>query len=103
MARRPNRSPQTVALLGELARTPQEWRHGYDLAQTTQLFSGTLYPLLMRLEKAGILESRWEPSPQPSRPRRHVYRITGDGIALWDELAREVSGDPARRLVPQTS
>ena len=42
-------------------------------------------------EKGGLLESRWEASPQPSRPRRHVYRITGEGIALADELAQEVT------------
>jgi PadR family transcriptional regulator, regulatory protein PadR len=103
MAPRPNRSPHAAALLGELARAPREWRHGYDLAQATQLFSGTLYPLLMRLEKSGLLESRWEASPQPSRPRRHVYRITGEGIALADEFAREAAAKPGRRLVPQPS
>lgn len=90
-------------MLCELARTPREWRHGYDLARATQMFSGTLYPLLMRLEKSGLLESRWEASPEPSRPRRHVYRITGEGIALADELVREVAAEPGRRLMPQTS
>ena len=103
MARRPNRSPQSAALLRELASTPRDWRHGYDLAQAAALFSGTLYPLLMRLEKSGLLESRWEASPQPNRPRRHVYRITGEGIALADELAREAAMEPRRRLVPQPS
>jgi DNA-binding PadR family transcriptional regulator len=103
MARRPNRSPQSAALLGELARAPREWRHGYDLAQATGLFSGTLYPLLMRLESAGLLESRWEASVLASRPRRHVYRITGDGIALADELARERASASQARLIPQPS
>jgi DNA-binding PadR family transcriptional regulator len=103
MAPRPNRSPQTAALIRELAQTPHEWRHGYDLAQAAQLFSGTLYPLLMRLEKSGLLESRWEASPQPNRPRRHMYRITGEGIALANELAKEAAAAPRRRLVPQAS
>jgi len=103
MAPRPHRSPQTAVLLDELARTSRDWRHGYDLAEATQMFSGTLYPLLMRLEKSGLLESRWEASPQPNRPRRHLYRITGEGIALRDELAREAAARFRRRLVPQPS
>jgi len=104
MAPRPNRSPHTAVLLAELAQTPREWRHGYDLAEATRMFSGTLYPLLMRLEKGGLLESRWEASPQPNRPRRHLYRITGEGIALAGDLSKEASRtESQRRLVPQPS
>jgi len=45
--------------------------------------SGTLYPVLICFEKEGILESKWEnktPPPDPSAPRRRLYRYTKDGI-----------------------
>jgi PadR family transcriptional regulator PadR len=91
MARRPNWSAQSAALLGELARQPELWRHGYDLARSTGLFSGTLYPLLVRLERDGFLESRWEASEHPSRPRRHFYRLTVDGCALARDMTAEIT------------
>jgi PadR family transcriptional regulator, regulatory protein PadR len=45
------------------------------------LGSGTLYPLLQRLENAGWLKSEWEevdPS-EAGRPRRRLYKLTGHG------------------------
>ena len=80
MPRIPNTSPQTLALLAALLASRDKWRHGYDLAQETELQSGTLYPLLMRLADQGLLESRWETEGDNRRPR-HVYRLTSDGIA----------------------
>jgi DNA-binding PadR family transcriptional regulator len=56
-----------------------EWRHGYDLSRETELKSGTLYPILIRLEKSGWLEARWEDEPTAGKPRRHLYRLTGSG------------------------
>ena len=44
-----------------------------------------LYPILMRLDKRGWLETRWENSVPQGRPRRHLYRLTGAGR----EWARE--------------
>jgi PadR family transcriptional regulator PadR len=74
-------SPQTRRLLEALLAEPAGWRHGYDLARETGLASGTLYPILARLEQRGLLEARWE-------ERRHVYRLTGDGVhAAREELA----------------
>lgn len=71
-------SPQALAVVGELAGT-DDWRHGYDLMAQAGVKSGTLYPLLMRLEAQGLLEARWVDSPQSGRPPRHVYRLTGAG------------------------
>jgi PadR family transcriptional regulator len=75
--RRPSR--QTLEVLAYLARDPGEWRHGYDLSAETGIASGTLYPLLMRLDDSGHLESKWEPSPTDGRPARHLYRLTTSG------------------------
>jgi PadR family transcriptional regulator PadR len=78
-------SRQTLDLLQALLLRPSQWHHGYALSQDTGLASGTLYPILMRLEKSGWLDTRWEDTPSPGRPPRHLYRLTGNGR----EWARE--------------
>lgn len=80
MARRPNSSKQTEAVLAALLASGEQWRHGYDLSRETDLKSGTLYPILMRLEQQGWLEAVWEDEPAPGRPRRHLYRLSGAGV-----------------------
>lgn len=80
-------SPQALKALAVLADAGSEWRHGYDITAQSGLKSGTLYPLLMRLEAAGQLEARWEESPIAGRPPRHGYRLTEAGVALVASLA----------------
>jgi DNA-binding PadR family transcriptional regulator len=75
MARPLNSSAQTRDLVAALLLRPEEWRHGYDLSKETRLKSGTLYPILMRLEGQGWLETRWEEQTKPGRPSRHLYRL----------------------------
>lgn len=52
--------------------------HGWVLVRSCQLGSGTVYPILARLEEAGWVTSRWERSPSKRRggrqPRR-FYRV----------------------------
>jgi PadR family transcriptional regulator, regulatory protein PadR len=74
-------SPQTLSVLAALLQEPSQWRHGYALATTTGLKSGTLYPILIRLADRGLVEASWQEEPQPGRPRRHLYRLTADGLA----------------------
>jgi len=81
MSRRTALSPQTLAVLAALITRPSSWRHGYDLAVETGLKSGTLYPILVRLADREIVEARWEEGDPAGRPRRHLYRLTGDGLA----------------------
>ena len=66
-------SPQTRDVLAALAADADRWRHGYDLSKETGLASGTLYPILARLERRGLLEAEWQ-------QRRHVYRLTAEGV-----------------------
>jgi DNA-binding PadR family transcriptional regulator len=68
------------------------WLHGYELARRTGLKPGTLYPILERLEGRGLLEGRWEPSPD-RRPARHSYRLTEAGS---HQLALEEQPGPTR-------
>ena len=81
MARKPNSSPQTQALFAVLMQSPETWRHGYDLSRETGLKSGTLYPILVRLESGGLLEEQWEATAVQGRPARHMYRLTARGQA----------------------
>lgn len=71
---------------------------GADIAQVMSIASGTLYPILLRLERAGWLESRWEdvaPS-EVGRPRRRLYSITPQGRARAVTALQEL--EPARRF-----
>lgn len=56
-------------------------RYGFEIMKVADLPSGTVYPLLRRLERTRLAESRWEdvdPSDE-GRPRRRNYRITPEG------------------------
>jgi DNA-binding PadR family transcriptional regulator len=83
-------SQQALAVVAVLADS-HEWRHGYDLMAQAGVKSGTLYPLLMRLEAQGMLQARWVDSPVPGRPPRHVYKLTPAGrdwvVSLGESLA----------------
>ena len=79
---------QTQLVLRELLEDPAKQRYGLELCELAGLPSGTIYPILARLERAGWLDSAWEdPSvhEEAGRPRRRFYRITRDGA----EQARE--------------
>ena len=48
---------------------------------------GNLYRILERMEKAGLLESRWEDpadAAEGRRPRRRLYRLTALGQAATE-------------------
>lgn len=104
MPRIPNRSKQTLLVLQSLLDTPTSWKHGYELSQLTDLKSGTLYPLLMRLSEQGFLEDRWEESDVAGRPPRHAYRLTSQGRSFAREALSEIrtAAAPRRRLAKQS-
>jgi PadR family transcriptional regulator, regulatory protein PadR len=57
----------------------------------TGLASGTLYPILIRLAERRLIEARWEDEQPAGRPRRHLYRLTSDGlVAARTALAQAV-------------
>jgi PadR family transcriptional regulator, regulatory protein PadR len=74
-------SAQTLSILASLEADPAAWRHGYLLAKQTGLRSGTLYPILIRLAERGLVEACWEDGQPAGRPRRHLYRLSSDGLA----------------------
>ena len=61
---------------------PAAPRYGYDLMKAARLQSGTLYPLLARLEQQKLVASAWEtPQQEGERPRKY-YRLTGEGVRV---------------------
>jgi DNA-binding PadR family transcriptional regulator len=103
MQRMRRASSQTLHLLQALMDEPRKWHHGYDLSKATELLSGTLYPILMRLADRGFLEHKWLPAQEAGRPPRHVYRLTAKGVAhareqfeISDEVGSEASGSVSR-------
>jgi DNA-binding PadR family transcriptional regulator len=82
MGHRSEFSLQTLAVLADLCATPSQWRHGYGIARDTGLKSGTLYPVLIRLADRGLVEACWEAEQPTGRPRRHLYRLTPQGLAV---------------------
>jgi PadR family transcriptional regulator, regulatory protein PadR len=78
--------------------------HGYAIIENLRLRSGgilnlpegTVYPALHRLERAGLLKSRWS---EASGRRRRTYEVTERGITElraqeqdWREFSRAVEG-----------
>jgi PadR family transcriptional regulator PadR len=68
------------------------FRYGFDIVDASALQTGTVYPVLRRLEDAGLLRSSWErvrTAREAQRPPRRYYQITGAGAAaLREALAR---------------
>ena len=105
MPKDPERSDDRSAIARELRRgslelvvlhvlAPAE-AYGYEivtlLASRTDgvlaVTNGTLYPVLYRLERAGLVAVRWE-TPERGVPRKY-YRLTDAGRAELERLRHE--------------
>lgn len=75
-------------------------RYGFDLMRATELPSGTVYPILRRLESGGLVRSRWENETKAfseGRPRRRYYEATAQGLAALSEALERLAAQ--RRLL----
>lgn len=77
----------TIGVLSQLS----EPQYGYSLVtmlgnKGINVEPGTLYPLLRRLEKQGLLESKWDTNE--SRPRK-FYLLSKTGKEVYDLLVME--------------
>jgi DNA-binding PadR family transcriptional regulator len=99
----PKMSSSVVSVLEVFLTDPRAPRYGLELGAHTGLASGTIHPVLARLEGAGWVESEWE-SIDPSsagRPRRRFYRLTTAGVEQASAALAEVAARRerlARRL-----
>lgn len=81
MATKPRMTIPTQRVLGVLLEGPEAY--GAEIGARAHLPSGTVHPILARLEGLGWASSRWEqidPSLE-GRPPRRYYRLTADGRA----------------------
>lgn len=51
------------------------------MSRETGLKAGTLYPILMRLAKFSLFETKWI-TTEDGVPPRHMYRLTPNGMEL---------------------
>jgi PadR family transcriptional regulator PadR len=77
-------SLQTLRVLETFLENPSDALSGADVLKRSGMASGTLYPILLRLEAAGWFVSRWETidPAKAGRPRRRLYRLTPGGLQL---------------------
>jgi len=94
----PAKISHTSALI--LQTISQGYRYGFDIMDVTGLPSGTVYPALRRLERDGLLQSKWEAEVlAQERPARKYYRITRLGSEV---LANALKRYPLlERLAPE--
>ncbi len=81
------RGTLVLCVLGRL----REKKYGYALVQDlkdhgVEIDQGTLYPLLRRLEKQGLLDSDW--SLEESRPRRY-YVLSKEGHTVLERMKND--------------
>jgi DNA-binding PadR family transcriptional regulator len=78
--------------------------HGFDIMDATGLPSGTVYPILRRLDADGAVRSRWEKdgvARREQRPPRRCYQLTASGALLARDAIARVSPAGTARLAPR--
>jgi PadR family transcriptional regulator, regulatory protein PadR len=110
MSRKPSPGPRMTITMQLVLRAmladPTTEMYGLQLCQEAGLPSGTIHPILARLEGLGWAESRWEDAvpQQEGRPRRRYYRLTGEGAERARiALAQATTSTAALRLAPRTA
>jgi DNA-binding PadR family transcriptional regulator len=83
----------TLKVLSTLLASPRDELSGAEIGRIAKLPSGTLYPILLRLEGAEWLASRWETDEPKAlgRPRRRFYRVTPSGAQKAKAAFRELA------------
>ena len=89
----------TQLVLRALLADPQRELYGLEIGTAAGLPSGTIHPILARLEGIGWLQSSWEDVDvrAAGRPARRYYRLTGDGIVSARHALARAYRSPARR------
>ena len=72
--------------------------YGFEIMRAAHLKSGTVYPLLRRLEATGLVASSWEEAEQAhdeGRPPRRYYQVTPEGRAALAAARERVMAQQA--------
>jgi PadR family transcriptional regulator PadR len=97
------RTPQTTAVLRMLREDASEQGlYGLQIAQALGMPTGSVFPILGRLERAGWIVGTWEDPEQAAsakrRRRRRYYRLTSLGRSAATEVVSEDKAIWARRF-----
>jgi PadR family transcriptional regulator, regulatory protein PadR len=88
MAKEPKLS-HTAALILQTIHAGQIY--GFSVMEATGLPSGTVYPAMRRLERDGLIVSRWEQqsiADAEQRPLRKYYKLTRNGVVTLQALQK---------------
>jgi PadR family transcriptional regulator, regulatory protein PadR len=83
--------------------------HGFDIMDATGLPSGTVYPILRRLDAEGLVRSRWERDTvarREQRPPRRYYELSAGGRLFAGQAIAQVRrglGASSGRLAPRVA
>lgn len=91
MQKSPQLTSQTLKVLSAIFQ--QAGSSGFDVCKATGLPSGTVYPILSRLEQAGWLHSQWERGDPVTlrRPRRRFYTLTAEGARVGRQASLDLA------------
>lgn len=97
----PRMTLQTQLVLRALLENPTRELYGLEISQAAGLATGTIHPILARLEGIGWIDSRWEdidPAVE-GRPRRRYYQLNPAG-AEHAQHALNTARTPLSGLLP---
>jgi PadR family transcriptional regulator, regulatory protein PadR len=85
---------ETAAVLALFLSDVARSLYGLEIIKETGISSGSLYPILLRLEARGVIDGVWEQIDESTegRRRRRYHRITPDGVVFAREALVEWSG-----------
>jgi DNA-binding PadR family transcriptional regulator len=93
------RLSHTAAMVLQTIHTGQIY--GFSVMERTGLPSGTVYPAMRRLERDGLIVSKWEKqsvADEEQRPPRKYYKLTRDGKEMLEALYKRYP--LLERLIP---
>jgi DNA-binding PadR family transcriptional regulator len=103
MGAEPRMTLTTQLVLRALLAEPGAELYGAQIGEAAGLMSGTVHPILARLEAAGWVASRWEDidPAQAGRPARRYYRLTADGADRSRSKLAQTRAPQPTRLAPR--
>src|SRR6476620_6253910 len=99
----PRMTIATQLVLDALLADPAQALYGLEIGEQAGLPSGTIHPILARLEGIGWVESSWEDiDPRvEGRPQRRYYRLTATGApSARDAVSRAYRSRATLRTNP---
>lgn len=94
----PRLTHATVSVLRVMLENPTRERYGLEICAAAGLPTGTVHPILARLEGAGWLESAWEQADPKAagRPRRRYYHLSQHGAMRAQAAVNRADTQTAR-------